>query len=578
MVDEACRQEGSPVSAGVLALPVECPASLLEEICEITLAESARQPHVAVEFNGPLFGKNLDINYRVPFRHRRLEVCGVLFGNREETHVQIRDFRRLVLEDDFEQSAALSERERQALAALIAGTKADPELPGIEPVGWLRADPRNRLTLSKRDLEIFQYFFNEPWQLALMLRPVRSGPAKARFILRKADGSICPASALRDEVVSPAAENPIVRVEREAPPHGVERAGPVVAAEAWRPPRPRMPAMSLSSFSWILGIVLALGYWWIKSSPQSSFHNPTKRSPAAAADGQKKVEQEAAALWKKWQEELQKNHQIDMPTETLQQQPSVKASTPDVPEETPPSESLKQEQPREERRQKPVRKPPERPRAVAAHPPQPVAPVLRTEKRYTPPRPAPPHTFETRALAQVRTMAPPPELRQTPPTQAPPEQTAPPAAAVLPAPPPAAAKNPAPPPPTISAAPASGRLIWTGHLQKNQTLTIDGPNASTGSITGELPGKPIQLKILPGDLADDGIVMYTANAQSASAVYESPGPQNGWNKTLYALNPRRATEILLVEPPGPQNGWKRLVLRSKSQKASVILLEWTLAR
>src|SRR5690348_6954430 len=141
-----------------------------------------------------------------------------------------------------------------------------------------------------------------------------------------------------------------------------------------------MPAMSLSSFSWILGIVLALGYWWIKSSPQSSFHNPTKRSPAAAADGQKKVEQEAAALWKKWQEELQKNHQIDMPTETLQQQPSVKASTPDVPEETPPSESLKQEQPREERRQKPVRKPPERPRAVTAHPPKPVAPVLRTEK------------------------------------------------------------------------------------------------------------------------------------------------------------------------------------------------------
>jgi phosphatidylserine decarboxylase len=143
---------------------------------------------------------------------------------------------------------------------------------------------------------------------------------------------------------------------------------------------------------------------------------------------------------------------------------------------------------------------------------------------------------------------------------------------------PAAAKSPVTPSPAATVAPASGRLIWTGHLQKNQTLIIDGASASTGSFTGELPGKPIQLKIWPGDLANDGIVMYTANSQGASAVYEPPGRQNGWNKTLYTLNPRRAAEILLVEPPGPQNGWKRLVLRSKSPKASVILVEWTLAR
>src|SRR5881296_3339896 len=189
MVDEACRQEGSPVSVDAHDLPVECPASLLEEICEAALAESARQPHVAVEFNGELFGKNLDINYLVPFRHKRAEVCGVLFGNREETRVQIRDFRRLVMEGDFEGSATLSDQERQALVTLIAEAKADPELPGLEPVGWLRADPKSHLTLSKRDLEIFQYFFNEPWQIALILRPGRSAPAKARFFLREANGS-----------------------------------------------------------------------------------------------------------------------------------------------------------------------------------------------------------------------------------------------------------------------------------------------------------------------------------------------------------------------------------------------------
>src|SRR5438309_1607263 len=86
--EDSSSHASSPVSVDAHALPVECPSSLLEEVCESALAESARQPHVALEFNGELFGKNLDVNYRVPFHHRRAEVCGVLFGNREETRVQ----------------------------------------------------------------------------------------------------------------------------------------------------------------------------------------------------------------------------------------------------------------------------------------------------------------------------------------------------------------------------------------------------------------------------------------------------------------------------------------------------------
>ncbi len=494
--------------------------------------------------------------------------------------MQIRDFRRLVLEDDFEQSAALSERERQALAALIAGTKADPELPGIEPVGWLRADPKNRLTLSRRDLEIFQYFFNEPWQLALMLRPVRSAPAKARFILRKADGSICPASAFQDVTVLGAEESPIVRVERGAPLRKAQDARPAAVAETWRPPRSRMPAMTLSSFSWILGVVLALGYWWLKSSPQNSFPETAKHAPAATASGQKKAEQEAAALWKKWEEELQNKRGVGAP-ENIEKQPAAETKTPDVPKATPPAELkqaevLKEQEPPKLRRKEPLRKPLEPPRAVAAMPRKPTAQAPASVKPYSSPPPAvAPRTAE-KVVAQAPLPPPPVATRETPAAQ-PQLQTTQPSPAVPPAPVTAVAKNPATPPPAATVTPVSGRLIWTGHLQKNQTLTIDGANASTGSFTGELPGKPIQLRIWPGDLANDGIVMYTANAQSASAVYEPPGPQNGWNKTLYTVNPRRAAEVLLVEPPGPQNGWKRLVLRSKSPKASVILVEWTLA-
>jgi hypothetical protein len=340
-----------------------------------------------------------------------------------------------------------------------------------------------------------------------------------------------------------------------------------------------MPAVTLSSFSWILGVVLALGYWWIKSSPQSSFDHAGKRTPAARVDGQKKVEQDAAALWKKWESELQKKQETSAPSDSLEKQPPAEVERPVVPKENPPAVSLKDKEPQERLGKDPARNPLEPPRIAAAVRPKPVAPVLRNEKLYAPPQPAtPPPTVEKKVLTQPQTPAPQVARQEMPATKPIQEQTMPAAPAMQPAPAPEMVKVPAPPATAVTTAPTSGRLIWTGHLQKNQTLTIEGANASTGSFTGELPGKPIQLKIWPGDLADDGIVMYTANAQGASAAYEPPGPQNGWNKTLYTLNPRRAAEILLVEPPGPQNGWKRLVLRSKSQKASVILVEWTLSR
>jgi len=129
-----------------------------------------------------------------------------------------------------------------------------------------------------------------------------------------------------------------------------------------------------------------------------------------------------------------------------------------------------------------------------------------------------------------------------------------------------------------SVTPSSGRLIWTGRLQKNGTLIIDGGAASIGSTTGELPGKPVKVTVWPGDLSDDGIVLYASQMPGGAGTLESPGPQNGWNKTVYQQNPHRAGEIAVVEAPGPGNGWKRLVLRSRSQKPSVILVEWSLAR
>jgi len=126
-------------------------------------------------------------------------------------------------------------------------------------------------------------------------------------------------------------------------------------------------------------------------------------------------------------------------------------------------------------------------------------------------------------------------------------------------------------PPAVQ--PASGRVIWIGRLQKNQTLIIKGKNSSTGTLIGELPSQPVKFSLSPGDLSSDGIVLYTTNSQYANNVVEPPGAENGWNRTIYTWNPKFANDVSVQETPSAQNGWSG-VLRSRNPKISVIVIDW----
>jgi hypothetical protein len=72
--------------------------------------------------------------------------------------------------------------------------------------------------------------------------------------------------------------------------------------------------------------------------------------------------------------------------------------------------------------------------------------------------------------------------------------------------------------------PSSGTLIWTGRLRKNARVVIDGKNASLGTLTGELPGKPVQYQVYPGDLSDDGILVFTRACAGCSGGMGLSGP------------------------------------------------------
>ena len=575
---------------------VECLPSVLQHIRETVLEEADRHHPVRFEVSGQLFGKDLDINCRLPFGPRKAEVRGVLFGKRKEAQVRILAFRPLVLNQAVGSTHKLLDEDREALVALIATAQTNHELHGLEPVGWVRAHPTSDFNLSKRDLEVFDYFFNEPWQIGLMLRPTASSPTRARCFLRDVDGSIRPIRNFQE--VSPSIVDDATPPAEALPPPGImPRMPPGPAPRSWRPPRFPARATPIWPAVLLLSTVLSLGYWWVESR-QEPFRSPYQ-DPAARAesDRRKKPEQEAEALWKKWEEELRPKQEAAMPREPLEKEvlgnkppglPDTPMKTPEAPIPVHPAApersksvpsrsrrsfatpSIPQNRTPAQHLAPPALVPHERPPAPSKHVNQ-----LSTAPTAAPPAPArlaverPPATLPgasapppRKTAADARPVAPQSAALQTAPTAMPPQG------------PPSAPPKSSAPHAAVSAGPSFGRLIWTGRLPKNATLVIDGTHASTGSVSGELPGKPVRFSVWPGDLTNEGIVLYTASRQGSGAV-ESPGPQNGWNKTVYMPSKHHAADIAVEGIPAPNNSWKRLVLRSKSP-TSVILVEWTL--
>jgi len=112
-------------------------------------------------------------------------------------------------------------------------------------------------------------------------------------------------------------------------------------------------------------------------------------------------------------------------------------------------------------------------------------------------------------------------------------------------------------------------------LRRGQALSINGRTASTGYVTGELPGVPVRVSAYPAELSDNGLVVYTSKALAAQR--EPPGPRNGWNLTRYALDPERAARVLVTEPPSAQTGWRKLTLRGDNAPVAVIVIDWRIA-
>lgn len=117
------------------------------------------------------------------------EVGGVLFGRRDGNVVRILASRPLPIIPP-RPSFMLSASDEKRLRELIAQGGATSDLAGMEAVGWYHSHTRNEIFLSEGDLELYDRFFPEPWQIAMVLHPSDVEPVRVGFFFREDDGYV----------------------------------------------------------------------------------------------------------------------------------------------------------------------------------------------------------------------------------------------------------------------------------------------------------------------------------------------------------------------------------------------------
>ena len=118
------------------------------------------------------------------------EAGGILFGLREPERIRILASKPLACEHAMGPGFVLSERDETRLEHLIASTTTDPELNGLQVLGWYHSHIRSRIFLSERDLQIHSRYFAAPYQFALVVRPESERPVRAGFFFREASGNL----------------------------------------------------------------------------------------------------------------------------------------------------------------------------------------------------------------------------------------------------------------------------------------------------------------------------------------------------------------------------------------------------
>jgi hypothetical protein len=146
----------------------------------------------AVTYSLPLFHE-IDFAVNEGYRkipHGGIEEGGLLFGTIDGKGTRVEAFRPIACEHASGPSFLLSEQDLAQLSAQMESSATDPELAGMEVIGWFLAHTRGPLTLTDREVELCDRYFGHPGMLTVLVKPERFQPTRFGFLVRGADGSL----------------------------------------------------------------------------------------------------------------------------------------------------------------------------------------------------------------------------------------------------------------------------------------------------------------------------------------------------------------------------------------------------
>jgi hypothetical protein len=152
---------------GDVGIPeVQCVGGVLAEIAELAMNGYGRYPWGGVE------------------------IGGVLFGKRELGIVQICSMRQAECEHHHGPAFDLSSKDCDAFELLLTAASTDEELAGLAPVGWYQSTSRRDLGLSGHSRALFQRFFPESWQVAMVMKRSKRDPLSVAFFVRDSHSGV----------------------------------------------------------------------------------------------------------------------------------------------------------------------------------------------------------------------------------------------------------------------------------------------------------------------------------------------------------------------------------------------------
>jgi proteasome lid subunit RPN8/RPN11 len=134
-----------------------------------------------------------------------VEIGGILLGDYRDGRVTIRDSASLECEHATGPSFVLSGADEAKLTQQLDSLKRGRN----GPVGWYHSHTRSGIFLSDADLRLYQRFFPEPWQVALVLKPHILEPTRAGFFFRDSTGAVQASASHQEFQLQPSVVQPI---------------------------------------------------------------------------------------------------------------------------------------------------------------------------------------------------------------------------------------------------------------------------------------------------------------------------------------------------------------------------------